>query len=122
MRRWLSLLLIFLLPFQLSLAAAAAYCQHEQGPEVRHFGHHVHVHQTDDGAQKTAKFAKADGKTAPGTTDHDCGICHLSTAQPMSTEFVLSTFLATPDVPKSRVHHLGTRDPDRLERPNWRAA
>lgn len=123
MRRWLSLLLLFILPLQFTLAAAAAYCQHEQGPDVRHFGHHVHVHQADAGAQKTAKSAKDNGKTTPPTTaDYDCGICHLGTVQPVSVEFTLRTVLASPDVPQSRVHRLGTRDPDRLERPNWRAA
>jgi hypothetical protein len=119
MRRWLSLLLLLVLPFQFSLAAAAAYCQHETGPEVRHFGHHAHQHATDADAQKPAKPLHDDGKTA---TDPDCGLCHLSTVQPVLAEFGLCSVLCSPDRPQSRALHCGTRDPDRLERPNWHSA
>lgn len=124
MRRWLSLLLLLILPLQFSLAAAAAYCQHEQAPDARHFGHHVHVHEAADaGAHPaTAQPAQDHGKTAPASADNDCGICHLGSVQPVSVEFALHTLRAAPQVPQVRVHRLGTRHPDRLERPNWRTA
>lgn len=45
MRRWLSILLLVFMPFQLSWAAVATYCQHESGTRSQHFGHHEHQHQ-----------------------------------------------------------------------------
>ena len=45
MRKVMVMLLLAVLPFQFVWGAAAAYCQHEQGSEVTHFGHHFHKHQ-----------------------------------------------------------------------------
>lgn len=44
MRRWLALVLLCLLPLQVSWAAVAEYCAHEQGPAAQHFGHHDDEH------------------------------------------------------------------------------
>jgi hypothetical protein len=48
MRRWLSIFLLIVLPLQISWAVAATYCQHETG-STKHFGHHDHKHQAEDG-------------------------------------------------------------------------
>ena len=45
MRRWLSILLLVLLPFQFSWAAVGSYCEHESGTRAQHFGHHEHKHE-----------------------------------------------------------------------------
>lgn len=90
MRRFMILILLMIaIPFQFSWAAAAVYCQHEQGGS--HFGHHGHQHQSpsDGGADRTAaqvdkqadKHAdkpadkKADSK--PAKVHSDCESCHL---------------------------------------------
>ena len=44
MRRWLSILLLVVMPLQLNWAAVAAYCAHEASPKATHFGHHEHEH------------------------------------------------------------------------------
>ena len=69
MRRFLTILLLVLLPLTTAFAAAAGYCQHQkESPQAAHFGHHMHHHDrsvdksTDTGAQ----------------LDPDCGFCHLS--------------------------------------------
>jgi hypothetical protein len=118
MRRWWSLLLVFLLPLQFTLAAAAAYCQHEAHPQAQHFGHHAHVHHEHHDAVDASQPAKA----GQGAADLDCGVCHLSTAQPVSMQFALAAAVIAPDVPQAAIHPLRSRDPDRLERPDWRLA
>lgn len=68
MRRILVTLLLAIVPFQLSWAAAGDYCQHESGSAAMHFGHHSHQHQ--DGAEKNQSNVKS-------TKAHsDCGACH----------------------------------------------
>ena len=74
MRRWLAILLLVLLPTQMSWAAVADYCAHESGAAADHVGHHDHathghaladaadVHDADDGADSAA--------------DVDCGHCY----------------------------------------------
>lgn len=39
MKRWLFILLMLALPLQLSFAAVASYCGHEEGAAAQHFGH-----------------------------------------------------------------------------------
>jgi hypothetical protein len=60
--------LLLIVPFQFSWAAAGNYCQHESGSAAMHFGHHVHQHQ--DGAEKSQSNVKST-KAHP-----DCGACH----------------------------------------------
>jgi len=91
MRRWLSILLLFLLPLQSSWAMSAAYCQHEQerGTQSRHWGHHEHakangqagdrVHD-GDGVQKNA------GSQPNPVFAGDCALCHLGHAQHAAAE------------------------------------
>ncbi|MGX9221862.1 cation efflux protein, CzcI family (plasmid) [Massilia varians] len=68
MRRILVIFLLIIVPFQFSWAAAGDYCQHESGRSAIHFGHHVHQHQ--DGAEKSQSSVKS-AKSHP-----DCGACH----------------------------------------------
>ena len=78
MRRWLILFLVFVLPLQLSWAAAGIACAHETGPAADHFGHHVHQHQ-DSGKSVEHGKSVAD----KGQADTDCPYCHVSVPTPV---------------------------------------
>lgn len=75
----LILLLLFVVPFQISWAAAAAYCSHDDG-QRSHFGHHVHVHQAQPGldgdSDETA--GETERKSKPAKQHHDCSVCQFS--------------------------------------------
>jgi hypothetical protein len=68
-KRLLFVILMLILSLQAVWAAASAYCQHEQGAAVQHFGHHAHQHQASD---------KSDPSGGPASSFHaDCAFCHL---------------------------------------------
>lgn len=81
MRKALVIFLLALLPFQFVWGAAAGYCQHEQGSEVTHFGHHFHKHQA-----KVVKASDGSGDSVkqPVGDDADCMSCHMSCASVVS--------------------------------------
>ena len=68
MRRLILLVLLCLLPLQVSWAAVADYCGHEQGKTVRHFGHHVDGHEA-------SSVVPDDERTSGQPIQHDH--CHL---------------------------------------------
>ena len=81
MRRWLQIFLLFLLPFQFSWAASAAYCQHERDVQPRHWGHHEHPSEAGShGATRADDTQKSPG-TQPNAVLGDCAACHLGHAQ-----------------------------------------
>lgn len=92
MRRWLTILLLMLLPAQLTWAAAASYCQHETGNQAAHLGHHEHQHQ---GAKaKAVAGSERSGATVDlGALDDDCSVCHLSAVAPIAGSPFVSTVL-----------------------------
>lgn len=98
MRRWLTILLLVLLPVQLSWAAAGSYCRHEGGPSARHIGHHDHQHQS--GKLNAGQEDRADKNLSAGQLDDDCGVCQLSSVQPVlpthAVAFAVSSELFTP--------------------------
>ena len=59
MRRWLSILMLTLLPLQFSWAAVAAYCGHETGQHAEHLGHHEHQHTDQVKADQDIEEASA---------------------------------------------------------------
>ena len=72
------IVLMLILPVQFGWAAVAGYCHHETGEAAKHFGHHEHQHRAaQDGASKDSKAPTSLG------ADTDCGVCHLSAAQPV---------------------------------------
>lgn len=79
MKKFCLILLLFVLPLQLSWAAASAYCQHEEGKAARHLGHHSHQHkadpQSDAGSPADAEKHAAD-KSSKGQSHSDCNVCH----------------------------------------------
>lgn len=71
MHRVFAIVVLLLMQFQLSWAAAAGYCGHEANlAQVRHFGHHEHQH-----GQQAGKPA-ATGQQTGAQDDLDCGLCH----------------------------------------------
>lgn len=119
MRRWLTIFLLVLLPLQFGWAAAARYCLHESLQETtNHFGHHEHQH-----AASQTSPSDGTGKDVKLFGDDDCAYCHLGAAKPVRTEVQQPGVLDGSGAPPGPlVHPLGTRGPDRLERPNWRIA
>ena len=124
MRRWFTIFLLILLPFQFTWAAAAVYCQHEKSATARHIGHHEHEHKAHSDAKSQAK--QADGKEAVKDAklllDDDCGFCQLSAAKPVAAKPLDLPLISTGASVQPPAPWLATRDPDRLERPNWRPA
>jgi len=119
MRRWLTLVLLFVLPLQFAWAAAATYCGHEAVPAKAHVGHHAHEHAAEPaeaGADK--QHAKA-GKL---TADNDCGYCQLSFAKPMlplALQFDTDAHTCIDIAPQLAFE---SRGPDHHDRPKWQLA
>lgn len=69
MRRFLAILVLFVLPLQWSFAAVAEYCQHETAPAAQsHLGHH---------GKQTVDRSAEPGKDKSGVpSDFDCPMCH----------------------------------------------
>ncbi len=115
MRRLCLILMLLVLPLQVSWAAVSSYCKHESGTAAQHFGHHYHQHKI-----KAADKTSAD---APIQVDMDCTFCFAS-AFGMIT--VQST-TASADVPQAapafaKTVFLASIRPDRPERPKWMRA
>lgn len=120
MRRWLTILLLFMLPLQFSWAAAAAYCQHERDPGASHFGHHGQV-QNDETA-KASEAPSPDKKAASSADDADCAVCHLSCAKPVACVAPSPQISVGELLIPARTDELTWPLPDRIERPNWHRA
>ena len=126
MRRWLTNLLLFILPVQFAWSAAAAYCQHEQIPAKAHIGHHAHEHGVpgDAGSKVSGKHLddKSPSKGGKLLGDNDCGYCQLSFAKPLvPVALQFDNNVAFTLDPASN-QAFRSRGPDLLERPNWRVA
>jgi hypothetical protein len=114
MRRWIAILLMTVLPLQLSWAVAASYCQDELGAGAQHFGHHVHGdHDGVDAAKNLAKGQQH--------ADRDCGcsgqLCgaHLLPAGLDALPVVTPGQQLSTAVPRTYQY----LDPPRIERPKW---
>lgn len=141
MRRWLSILLLVLLPFQFTWSVAASYCGHESAASARHVGHHGHKHVTaagdgaGDASLSSAKSAKSTQTSAgepaaepPAKSpsklalDTDCGTCHLSAAKSVPGVVTALPVLVAQVLAPLTAPRFSTRAPDHPERPNWRIA
>jgi hypothetical protein len=111
MRRWLLIVVLLLLPYQMVWAAAAPYCTHEATDTASHFGHHQHKHQGSDRAQL------ADDDFVSRTDHVDCEACHL--ASPMTAAAPTLQLQVAPE--QAPNDYLGpryeSRVPAGLERP-----
>lgn len=72
-RRWLSILLLVLLPLQFGWTAVAAYCEHETRTESQHLGHHEHP---EPGHENSWEAHLASPDAPSGGFHFDCGHCH----------------------------------------------
>ena len=88
--RLLIVVLLWIVPLQMSYAAASGYCSSsEQGSVTSHFGHHVHKHaHSGGGGDNAAKLG----------VDLDCGLCHLAGGHIVVGVPVQSTALLQPRV------------------------
>lgn len=75
MKKLVLLLLLFVLPLQMSWAAASAYCLHEEGKAAQHLGHHSHQHKASAGDEPQPDAAGKDLK-AKAKAHSDCNVCH----------------------------------------------
>ena len=117
MKKFFLLLLLFVLPLQMSWAAASAYCLHEEGKAAQHLGHHSHQHKASAGDEPQADAGK-DLKTK--TKAHsDCNVCHgigHAWLPPGTSMPVFDTAsLATDTSSFLYVSHI----PDGPKRPDW---
>jgi len=118
-RKALLIFLLAVLPFQFVWGAAAGYCQHEQGVDVSHFGHHAHKHAGKAG--KAGKAADVSGEKSEqvGGDDADCIACHMSCVTFVSeTQFLLSADQGAHEVPTALREHSRLLVPS-IERPRW---
>jgi hypothetical protein len=76
MRRWLAILLLVVLPTQMSWAAVAAYCAHESGAAADHVGHHDHAAHAHASSPLDAPDASSNDVDTASGADADCGHCH----------------------------------------------
>jgi hypothetical protein len=112
MKRVFLILLLMIMPFQMSWAVAAGYCQHEQGKAAQHFGHHEHQHQASDAGRQD--------KGGDKYHDGDCSYHHLSAIKSLcsavpaiaSVPCALPVALISPP--------FDSHIPDGLIRPDWR--
>ncbi|WP_298234779.1 cobalt-zinc-cadmium resistance protein [uncultured Azohydromonas sp.] len=123
MRRFLLIVLMFVLPLQWSWAAAASLCGHEAaGAATRHFGHHQHEHHGAEAGHDAGKSAKAEGadkKAGLGSlgADADCGVCHgLGAAFLATVDAQAPPWIGTGAFPRYQAA-VPDRSPDTLLRP-----
>jgi len=110
MKRLVVLLLMFVLPLQISWAVAGSYCTHEQSSATQHFGHHAHVHQAhpDDGDSQSA------------LKDHpDCSSCHAVTFSVLDGCMKLVALSRSGEGLPGLISVLPSVPPGEPERPKW---
>jgi hypothetical protein len=112
MKKFFLILLLLVLPLQMSWAAASAYCQHEQDSSARHLGHHGHEHK--------AKSEQTPAKKDAGQPHSDCNFCHgIGQASIPATSGLVALApgsLAVAPCPFFYASHI----PDGPKRPDWR--
>lgn len=113
LRRFVLLLMISVLPFQMAWAMAGAYCEHESGKAAQHFGHHDHVHTapTDSGSSDTKAKLKL---------DLDCSFHSHAAFQGVTTDGVSMSAVMNGAVQNATASFLHPHTVfDRPEKPNW---
>ena len=113
MRRWLLVLLLVLLPSQMTWAAVGVYCTHERQPTAQHLGHHQHEHVVSAGDQAISAFVDV------ASVDQDCGVCHATCSVAFQTSSSLSNLNSVPVRPGISLTFYLTHYQDLPERPQW---
>jgi hypothetical protein len=123
-RRFLAIVLLALLPLQVSWAAVATYCGHDEPAGAAHFGHHEHQHHADasGNAEPVADLGATtdvQGDKAPGAMDLDCGHCHGTFSAMLTLPSALPGVLSTAPPSVTLDEAGGAHAPTRPERPQW---
>jgi hypothetical protein len=113
MRRFISVVLIFVLTLQFAWAATARYCDHEYVSGSSHFGHHTHEHL----GQSTAN-ASGNGTQYTGG-DMDCGTCHLGIGTAFMAMLSVSMAESKETFFSGTAHRIKSASSDIPYRPNW---
>ncbi len=106
------MLLMCLIPLQVSWAAVMDYCEHEGGKSAQHFGHH------DDEHKMMSEPSNSDQQ--PGQSDPRHDHCHMSGFLGLLNEVTAPS--ATPPAPpyvRWDEQILPSLALDRPERPKW---
>ena len=112
MRRFLMLILVCLLPLQISWAAVVDYCGHAQDRTAQHLGHHDDTHEAASGTSGDS--------THPGQYDLGHNHCHLSSFLGILSAhmFAMGDSLQS-SLPVASLPHYPSLAPDKPERPKW---
>jgi hypothetical protein len=113
MKRLAVLLLVVLLPFQISWAVAGRYCTHEQSSATQHFGHHAHVHHAQPGDNDSR---------SPLQQHQDCSACHAVMFSVLQDNVLLDDVLPSLALSPQFIFFLPSGVPSEPERPKWRLA
>jgi hypothetical protein len=115
MRRWLLILLLVAIPFQVVWGSAARYCAHETSVAAKkHLGHHEHSHQVDG----DAGVALDPDPGAVTTYDQDCSICHLGAAVSLTGSMPVIVAVPTASRPGTPPQRFLSHVPAGPERPD----
>ncbi|MBA4742099.1 MAG: hypothetical protein H2060_05265 [Azoarcus sp.] len=109
MNRWIAILLFALLPLQSVWAVAGDYCEHEQGADASHFGHHDHSHRDDD----------RDEPKSPSSKHPDCATCKLHAKTLVVVAFDLDLYASVGQAVADLQLPVTLSPPSRIERPKW---
>jgi len=113
MRRWLTILLLVMMPLQLGWAAIGSYCQHESGSQTKHFGHHAHQHTSQAGGD--------DGPGPQGGKDphNDCNACISASVMPIFSAVALFDVSSSSAGETVFLAHPLSRPSSPPDRPPW---
>jgi hypothetical protein len=115
MRRWLLLLLLVAMPFQMVWGSVAQYCAHETSVESKkHLGHHEHQHEAAADAAATLDIDPG----AVTTNDLDCGICHLGASVSLTASVLIAFVEPTASRPPTPLQGFLSHVPEGPERPD----
>ena len=118
MRRFLVLLML-LVPLQLSWAAVSAYCEHEPEAASHHVGHHEHKHQQDQSDHGNDSGPDSKLNNFDADCDADCGVCHVSCSMALGGGIAPSDFTGS-DFTSAHPQSLQlTKFSSKPERPKW---
>ena len=116
MRRWVAILLLVLLPTQMSWAVVSDYCAHETGAAADHVGHHDH--DAHGHAPALMDDGDVDADTSP-SGGIDCDHCHGQCAGMLvsSVSAPLDRVMVTPA--PARDARCAAHAAAQPERPQW---
>ena len=118
MHRWLSILLLVVMPLQLNWAAVAAYCAHEASPSATHFGHHAHEHQAGVSAPEVDVEARAKVSAGAALDIADCHF-HACGAVVLAVSIAMPVVIAAGAPIAGQAMSLNAPVLAQPERPQW---